>query len=49
VPTTAYPTPARRPLNSRMDTTKLQKSFAVYLPDWKIGMTRMLNEVLEKS
>jgi len=49
VPTTAYPTPARRPLNSRMDTARLQKSFDLYLPDWKIGVARMLSEVLEKT
>lgn len=49
VPTTAYPTPARRPLNSRMDAGKLQHSFDLHLPDWKTGVTRMLSEVLEKS
>lgn len=49
VPTTAYPTPAKRPLNSRMDTAKLQHSFDLHLPDWQIGVGRMLSEVLEKS
>jgi dTDP-4-dehydrorhamnose reductase len=49
VPTTAYPTPARRPLNSRMDTAKLQKKFDLHLPDWRTGVARMLSEVLEKS
>ncbi|MFZ5524133.1 MAG: dTDP-4-dehydrorhamnose reductase [Pseudomonadota bacterium] len=49
VPTTAYPTPAKRPLNSRMNTARLQKSFDLYLPDWKIGVARMLSEVLESS
>ncbi|MGC2047612.1 MAG: dTDP-4-dehydrorhamnose reductase [Gallionella sp.] len=49
VPTTAYPTTARRPLNSRMDTAKLQQSFDLRLPNWKIGVARMLIEVLEKS
>lgn len=49
VPTTAYPTPARRPLNSRMDTAKLQHSFDLHLPDWQTGVARMLSEVLEKS
>ncbi len=49
VPTTAYPTPARRPLNSLMDTAKLQHSFELNLPDWQVGVARMLSEVLEKS
>jgi dTDP-4-dehydrorhamnose reductase len=44
----AFPTPAKRPLNSRMNTGKLQNSFDLHLPDWKIGVARMLSEVLEK-
>ena len=46
IPTEAYPTPARRPLNSRLDTKKLRNTFAVALPDWQIGVQRMLTEVL---
>jgi dTDP-4-dehydrorhamnose reductase len=49
VPTTAYPTPARRPLNSRLDTTKLQQSFDLRMPKWKVGVARMLIEVLESA
>jgi len=48
VPSSAFPTPAKRPLNSRMDTTKLKQTFDLNLPDWQIGVARMLNEVLEK-
>ena len=48
VPTSAFPTPAKRPLNSRMDTTKLQRTFNLYLPQWPAGVERMLSEVLEK-
>ena len=47
--TTAYPTPAKRPLNSRMDTARLQKSFDLHLPEWQTGEARMLSEVLEKT
>jgi len=47
VPSSAFPTPARRPHNSRMDTAKLQQTFGLYLPDWQIGVARMLSEVLE--
>jgi len=46
VPTSAYPTAARRPLNSRLDTRKLQHHFGLALPDWRIGVDRMLREVL---
>lgn len=48
IDTTAYPTPARRPLNSRLDTRKLRDSFSLHLPDWQSGVTRMIREVLNK-
>ncbi|MFW0758489.1 dTDP-4-dehydrorhamnose reductase [Pseudomonas sp. H11T01] len=48
IDTVAYPTPARRPLNSRMNTQKLRDSFSLHLPDWQSGVTRMLMEVLNK-
>lgn len=44
----AYPTPARRPLNSRLNTQKLRDNFSLHLPDWQSGVTRMLMEVLNK-
>ena len=46
VPTSAFPTPARRPLNSRLDTGKLQATFGLYLPRWQQGVDRMLAETL---
>lgn len=46
IATSAYPTPAARPLNSRLDTQKLQHTFGLTLPDWQPGMERMLAEVL---
>ncbi|WP_243055512.1 dTDP-4-dehydrorhamnose reductase [Pseudomonas sp. BP01] len=46
--TDAYPTPAKRPANSRLDTTKLQQAFALTLPDWREGVARMLTEIHEK-
>ncbi|MFM9383388.1 dTDP-4-dehydrorhamnose reductase [Pseudomonas sp. UV AK001] len=48
IDTTAYPTPARRPLNSRLNTRKLRDNFSLHLPDWQSGVTRMLREVLNK-
>ena len=44
----SYPTPAKRPLNSRLDTTRLQQCFDVQLPQWQQGVARMLNEVCSK-
>jgi dTDP-4-dehydrorhamnose reductase len=46
VPTSAFPTPARRPHNSRLDTRKLQTIFGLHLPHWQQGVVRMLNEIL---
>jgi dTDP-4-dehydrorhamnose reductase len=46
IATTAYPTLAQRPLNSRLDTRKLQSTFNVTLPHWQQGVRRMLTEVL---
>ena len=48
VASAAFPTPARRPQNSRLDTTKLQSAFALTLPAWQQGVARMLSEILEK-
>lgn len=48
VETTAYPTPAHRPLNSRLNTQKLRATFSLHLPDWQSGVTRMLREILNK-
>jgi dTDP-4-dehydrorhamnose reductase len=44
--TSAYPTAAQRPLNSRLDTSKLRQTFNIHLPDWRQGVERMLTEVL---
>jgi dTDP-4-dehydrorhamnose reductase len=46
IPTSAYPTPAQRPLNSRLATAKLQRTFGIVLPPWQRGVDRMLTEVL---
>ncbi|MFV9371825.1 dTDP-4-dehydrorhamnose reductase, partial [Raoultella ornithinolytica] len=45
VPTSAYPTPARRPTNSRLNTDKFQSNFDLVLPQWDVGVKRMLNEL----
>jgi len=41
-----FPTPAKRPLNSRLDTTKFRTAFGLNLPDWRDGVARMLDEIL---
>jgi len=46
VASSAFPTPAQRPLNSRLDTRKLKQAFGLTLPDWQTGVERMLREVL---
>jgi dTDP-4-dehydrorhamnose reductase len=37
-----YPTPARRPHNSLLDNSKLDKSFGIRLPSWEAGMREVL-------
>ena len=46
VPSSAFPTPAQRPHNSRLDTGKLQSTFGLQLPFWQQGVMRMLHEIL---
>lgn len=47
IPTTDYPTPAVRPLNSRLSTDKVRRHFGLTLPHWTQGVDRMLDEVLK--
>ena len=49
VSTSAFPTPARRPLNSRLLNTKLQNTFDINLPGWQSGVTRLLTEILSAN
>jgi dTDP-4-dehydrorhamnose reductase len=45
IPTSAYPTPARRPLNSRLDCTTLRDRFGIARPDWRQGIADILKEL----
>ncbi len=47
VPSSAFPTPAQRPKNSRLDTRKFCEAFELTLPNWEIGVRRMLSEILQ--
>lgn len=48
IPTSAYPTPAKRPHNSRLNNQRIQQTFQVTLPDWTIHVHRTVKELIEK-
>jgi dTDP-4-dehydrorhamnose reductase len=45
IPTSAYPTPAQRPLNSRLDCRRFEQAFGLRLPAWEMGVQRLLAEI----
>ena len=45
-PSDAYPTKAKRPMNSRLDTTKIKKTFMLELPHWKVEVAASLKLAL---
>ncbi|GLO76526.1 NAD(P)-dependent oxidoreductase [Phaeobacter italicus] len=45
IPTTAYPTPAARPLNSRLDCASLEQTFGILQPDWRLGLRDILKDL----
>ena len=47
IPTSSYPTPAERPLNSRIDCTAMQNTFGIPQPDWRLGLTKVLQNLGE--
>lgn len=46
IETVDYPTPAKRPANSRLNTRKLRETFGLNLPDWEIGVNHVLEQIL---
>jgi len=46
IPTSEYPTPAMRPLNSRLNTDKLKKTFMLKLPHWELEVKKVLREII---
>lgn len=45
IPSSDYPTPAKRPLNSRLDCSKLKTDFNITAPDWKAGLQAVLKDL----
>lgn len=45
IPTSAYPTPARRPANSRMDCAAFEVAFGIARPDWRAGLRDILRDL----
>ena len=45
IPSAEYPTPAMRPMNSRLDTQKLRSTFGLNLPHWKTGIDHVLQQI----
>ncbi|UOA20480.1 dTDP-4-dehydrorhamnose reductase (plasmid) [Sulfitobacter indolifex] len=45
IPTSSYPTPAKRPLNSRLDCSTLQKDFGISPPDWRLALRDIVKEL----
>ncbi|MBR7778674.1 dTDP-4-dehydrorhamnose reductase [Undibacterium rugosum] len=44
IPASDYPTPAKRPVNSRLDTQKIQQAFSVSIPDWQNALAECLDQ-----
>ena len=45
----AWPSPAQRPANSRLDTTRLREAFGLVLPPWQQGADHVLTQLLTKA
>jgi dTDP-4-dehydrorhamnose reductase len=49
IPSSAYPTPAKRPLNSRLDCTSFTAAFGIPRPDWRAGLDEILQELSDAA
>lgn len=49
IPTSDYPTPAQRPLNSRLDCGRIERAFGITRPDWRAGLAEVLKELKETA
>ena len=48
VPTAAYPTPTKRPANSRLDCARLEATFGVSLPPWRESLARVIDDIFSR-
>jgi len=46
IPTSAYPTPAARPLNSRLDCSLLETDFGITRPDWRSATQNIVKALI---
>lgn len=49
IPTSEYPLPAKRPANSRLDTTRFRTTFGLTLPHWQSGLDHVLDQLIVKT
>jgi dTDP-4-dehydrorhamnose reductase len=42
ITTADYPTPAKRPLNSRLDCSRFERTFGIELDDWRVGFEKVM-------
>lgn len=49
IPSSAYPLPAKRPANSRMDNRKLQQALGLQFPDWTVHVNRIVDQLCDKE
>jgi len=47
IPTSSYPTPARRPMNSQLTLTKLESIFMIKMPDWRDALQLCIDELIK--
>ena len=45
IPSANYPTPAKRPLNSRMNCSETEQVFGIGRPDWRIGLKTIIRDL----
>ena len=45
ISTSDYPTPAKRPMNSVLDCSKIHENFGIGQPDWRVGLEKVLQEL----
>ena len=49
IPTSAYPTPAARPANSRLDCSATLSAFGIARPDWRNGLSTIIKDIEDQA